>query len=432
MTAADISATDLKAIASGHGVEAPTSTDPLTVATDLMLRLYRHGELPRSVKELAVLAYAAKVRGRILLETSDSVETGMSSLRTSALASFLSGAETDRHDDHLALGLMYHLLDLPEQANEEFLAAHTAGRRLHLESAWDEIPHLPPGSEERDRRIGTIEGFAPYIFSEEAVRAREERVRREAELAEVQRAEQQERERVERERAEREAAEPALHAKNMLGLLLADPDSQQTADLLSQFQRQLEQLPPADAADLVTDGALQLIHRQESPWLTMKLLAESVTWCGRAADYRGLVWALVETALRLRASGSHESLFHAYECASEATRKSQFVPDFAPRARSAGVLALLFLDARQPAQAVDAISQVTAVFPESSLTDDDDRRLMARLLVVYAKALAGLAHETGDQSHMDDSTTAVTQAYSLFGLVGEPDGLNATRAELGI
>ena len=446
MAEVDTPVAELKAIAARNQVGVPVSTDPLVVATELVLRLYPDGELPQSVNELTVLAHAAKVRGRILLETTDSVETGMSSLRISALASFLSGAETDRHEDHLALGIMYHLLDLPQQADDEFIAAHTAGRRLNLDPTWDEITRLPPGSEDRNHRISAIEGFAPYIFSEEVVRAREaaqeEKARRDAEIAQAERAEREEREvarreqaekeRIERERAERAAADPAHHAKNMLGLLLSEPDSQQTPGLLAQFQRQLDELSPPDASDLVKEGAEFLVQRQEAPWLTMRLLEGSATWCERTADYPGLVWALVEMALRLRASGSHEDLYHAYERASEAARHAQVVQDFAPRARSAGALALLFLDARQSAQAVNAIAQVTEVFPEGSLKDDGERRLMARLLVVQAKALASLSHETGDESQMEQSTMAVTRAYSLFGLIGEQDGLNATRTELRI
>lgn len=459
MAEVDNPVAELKAIAARNHVGVPVSTDPLVVATELVLRLYRDGELPGSVNELTVLAHAAKIRGWILLETTDSVETGMSSLRTAALASFLSGAKTDRHDDHVALGIMYHLLDLPQQANQEFLAADTASRYVDLDSTWNEIIQLPPGSKARNRRISAIEGFAPYVFSEDVVRAREaaqeeqrEKERRDAELARADREKREaaQREKAEQERAEqariqrraeeraaqaqaeREATDPARHARTTLDLILSEPTSRQLPDLLLQFQRQLDEMSPPDASDLVKDGAAHLIDRQEAPWLTMQLLEGTATWCERTADYPGLVWALVEMALRLRASGSHEDLYHAYERASAAAQAAQITQDFSSLARSAGALALLFLDARQPSQAVEALSQVTSQFPESSLTDDDERRIMARLLVIYAKALAGWSHETGDQSHMEKSTMAVTQAYTLFGLIGEQDGLNATRAELGI
>ena len=477
------SAEELRALASEHGVDVPASADPLMVATQLTTRLYRDGFLPDTVPELTVLAHAAKLRGWLLLETTDQVEVGMQSLEVSTLASFISGADTNRDEDHVVLGIMYHLLGRSEEANDEFTAADTACRYLDKESTWYEIAELPLGTVARDERIRGIRGFLPYVFSEaaaEAERQHQEEARREAEQAAREEArreakrhaaaeaeakrlrleeEQREAERrireeeeaaarreaerkaaaaaeadrlwreaAEREAAQREAerlareeeeaearrleweavqaewaqrdaaqreaarqeaaqreaaqreaaANPLAHAENIVRVVLQDPTSSRAPALFDSLQRALIQLKPWDAASLMGRTATALLEEDANPQLTLEFLQATAKWCEKAADYPGQVWALVETALRLREIGTQQSLYDAFEYVSQATAAAGIAGDFISRARSAGVFALVLLEAHRPTEAVDQITPVVMSFPEERLGDDAERRVLAR------------------------------------------------------
>ena len=117
----------MKTQAAELGIALPESDDEFESAQSLLTQLCVDGALPADRGRLALVALAAHVTGRTLLEETDRTDDGLTALRLSTLANFLAGPGLiKRHEDHAVLAATYHLLAMDDEATAELHAADTA------------------------------------------------------------------------------------------------------------------------------------------------------------------------------------------------------------------------------------------------------------------------------------------------------------------
>lgn len=145
----------VKRLADEAEVRTPRSADPLVVSSRITEELVPAGPyapvLPTDIASLRLLAFAAQMQGRTLIaEAKNQTEMvdGMSWLRVSGLAAFVSGADTDPAKDHLLVAAIFHRMGETGLAEDEFLAAHNALQAVGEDSAWNGYGSLP--AEEKD------------------------------------------------------------------------------------------------------------------------------------------------------------------------------------------------------------------------------------------------------------------------------------------
>lgn len=141
----------VKKLANKAEVHVPRSEKPLVVSSQITADLVPDGPyapvLPTDMASLRLLAFAAQLRGRIMIsEANDQTEMvdGMSWLRVSALAAFISGTDTDRSKDHLLVASIFHRMGETDLAEGEFLAAHNALTAAGRDSDWDDYGYRSP------------------------------------------------------------------------------------------------------------------------------------------------------------------------------------------------------------------------------------------------------------------------------------------------
>lgn len=410
----------LHAVATKYGYPLAAPDQPARSAAALTSELADGFELPTRRTSLELVAHAAQVRGHLELagplSDLEQVHSALSWIRFSTIASFISGARTYRHLDHLVLAALYDALEMHAEADGQLHAAATAARTVGEPVTWDGFVDLPYGSDERNDAVLDLAGSWTYIDNVLEQLAPDPEPEPDAAQpnepvgpSPQQQQRMQVEQHIHRIHTRPRDTVPAKMVTELLDTITSDSDERWRVTALGHLGSALSQNPANWRSTFQT-------------YTVREQLA-------RGVDSSARVHAFMQKALLLRTPGLHQNLRESFSIAAEGHQVAQSLSEFTPRAQSAVTLALLYLDANQPDKAVALLNEVTAMFPESSIATHD-LELCAQLWAVFSRSWADMSKLTGDRSYMDRSTQALQHSRSLFDRLGLPNGFDHARQSL--
>lgn len=459
---------DLLTVAAADGIPVSSDDNPMT-ASERVLDYLPSADpdspsLPSDLRELTLLAHAAQVRGRLLLGGDDAAE-GLRWLELATQAAFVSGAPTDRSDDHLILGAARHHLGDTTGAEAEFAAAHQALLSRGMSSDWSD--YSPSAGDERraDLAARVVDFQFGFLTQEQPVEKREAPAHREATgridsalRATMSRGNQA----VNRiqgkitEISESNLGQSAVDNFNQrfgvtdtqrpapaeergpapmesaLSALVNRPDTYLDDDTVARTRAALNSESPTDAYAAARSAHRRLEESGHHSRMGLFLARLAQEQALRLDDSAALAQSKSLVALHLRnLAQDQSSRFAAFEAATEAVQSATSLPAFPDRARAAVAMALLYVDAGQPDETVDLLVPLIDAGEQAAPTDPEAMSFLGDLYTLLSNAYSEKSKLNHDGAMIGLSHN-YNRALQMYEFAGVPDGFGRARARFQI
>lgn len=396
----------MKTQAAELGIALPESDDEFESAQSLLTQLCVDGALPADRGRLALVALAAHVTGRTLLEETDRTDDGLTALRLSTLANFLAGPGLiKRHEDHAVLAATYHLLAMDDEATAELHAADTAAKSSGDDEEWSAVATLAPDSPERDHLLRNLPWFDSY-------------------LGDVLFRSDPPEDRIDAPTAAREVADKVITTESL----------DLAASLTDRLTGLLPELEDAYREELTVDTADLLVDQDGGELLAVRLYDDLFAWHEHRRDVPGQIAALTGAGAAYLKSNIDNKLEEAFSYLDAATTRITPATPFATAAEAEIQLGLLYLRDGQPETAVETLTRVAEAHSYESLADAAEVLSRARLLVALSEAWHAAAEAGGPQREhcRVKFAEAAEEARRGFSAIGEGAGYETALADFDL
>ncbi|AIT62211.1 hypothetical protein [Corynebacterium doosanense] len=468
------SAGTLRFLASSAGLTPPSGGDPLEISSSVLSQVFPAGlgspTLPQEIRDLELTAHAAQLKGRALLHTSADPSEGLRWLELATEAAFVSGADTNRAEDHLIMAAARHRRGDFTGAALDFSAAHSALRSQGRSSVWSEYSDSTDDNHRNDlasratdfpfytsrpedststparaetpaeSRSNTNDQMgsafrATVSKGAQAINALQEKIDEysSGELGQNNVERFNQRFNTAPEAPATDATEATVDDKPAplnaaMKSLLEHPNEYPSEKARRSVSEILNDTPPDDALATVQAAQILLEGNGHFPLMARYLAGLEYELATRLDDSSSIVSALSRMALLLRnAAQSNEEKSAAFEMASSAKTQAAGLPVFPDQARPAAVLSLLFLTA---GILDEALAELAPPIEAGQIAQSSDAQEQILLGDLYA-VLSRIHHERWTIQKQESDLEAVSrnhrQALALYNAAGQPDGFERAR-----
>ncbi|QDZ43190.1 hypothetical protein [Corynebacterium sp. sy039] len=389
-------------------------------------------------------------------------------LRLAALCNFILGDSAARMTNHLYLGMLYHYNKLTDAAINEFRAATNCAALCsydELNLAEYLLPDCSPQKrEELVRELGNC-SLVPVA----SVARRFAQISQNRQEAQQQAPAQTQQYTQQQAQPQQQAQAPAkptpqhthttqqpksatthtapesnapqktaqdvqneqrLRAQALSEVIIDTQSISEAHKYTDELFEVLEGLDNDYAAELLTSTADTLGQQNNAEQLAVKVydqlsqlyLHNRNPIAATAANYRAI--------MTLRSTNEKEHLREAFDRATKNETLAATTGDAESIIKAKILLALLYINAGQPKNAIGKLLEVTDNPAYQNLREKTDLIMLARAQCILAKAWAQWAATLNRDSQKDAlhfSTQAFETANAIFQKVGQPDGVDVTR-----